>query len=327
MDYLERIGIMLIPEVTVDNLIFAFVFLIQIVILTLIIMRYISIKIRERGRERYWSDTPDDIPPTALAFMLSEKPKGADLLAAEIANFISKGILSTINYNGILQMQITREPNERDNLWDYQYAVFRRIIATAADRNGIITVESFKNNRNQIVGLTWIGIILQAQKELESKGYKKEKTPKELRVRLVTIEAFLMIIGMLRVFVGDRTLLSNGYVIVIPILFIIINILAVKNMKADLSNKGKKSYKQWISFRAFLRHYSKFKDRGTRDVILWRKFLVYGCAFGLSDKLTDEVEDVMTKEIVKSLVASLTGIGLGIAKKTIKSELGLNRRT
>ena len=81
-----------------------------------------------------------------------------------------------------------------------------------------------------------------------------------------------------------------------------------------MSLNGKQAFINWASFRTFLKSYGKFEDRGTRDIIIWRKFLVYACAFDLSDKLKDEVDDLMTKEVIMAVRNSLINMGLGTIK-------------
>ena len=107
---------------------------------------------------------------------------------------------------------------------------------------------------------------------------------------------------------------TKVYLVIIAILLILICKLDVRCSRNNLTNKGKKELKKWMSFKKFLENYGKFSDRGTRDVIIWRKFLVYACAFDLSDKLTDEVNDVMTKEVVKELKKAVVKMGLEFAK-------------
>lgn len=313
-------------EMDTVGLISCMVLLIQFITLIILILRIIFIKLKSGGRERYWDNTPDEIPPYAISYMLYEKPQSDDCIAAEIAGFINKGILKSINTNGQVHLEIMRYPCESDNLWDYQYGIFRKIVQPAANSEGIITIESFRNSRNKVVGLSLVGIIMKIREELIEKGYlKKETKINDAHTKIVTLGAF-SVIGWILLCAEQGTFAFHKLFFVIIPFFFLLCCLAVKDMKSQLTKKGKKSYTAWMSFRAFLKNYGKFEDRGTRDVVIWRKFLVYACAFDLSDKLTDEVNDVMTKEIVLSLKKSLKEIGLNVAKGVIKSEFGLNKR-
>lgn len=80
-----------------------------------------------------------------------------------------------------------------------------------------------------------------------------------------------------------------------------------------LVEEGLTSYNQWRSFKMFLQNYSKFEDRGIRDLAIWKEFLAYGTALDLSEKITSEVDDTVTIKItneVKRIVKEVVGTHL-----------------
>lgn len=318
-EILYRIGSM-----DISRIVGIAVIAIELIILLGFIIRLVILKLKGKGRERYWDNTPSDLPPFAVGMLMYSNERFEDCLAAEIANFIDKGILKANKQGNKVTFKILRQPYESDNLWDYQYKIFRTFIQSKSDSNGVLTMESFKNSGSSSA-FSAPAILFNLRRELVHKGYLTERITEPIRDKVFST-CFILFIVWILVCLNFGKVIIDILVIPIVILVIVIYKVAVTNVKKNLTAKGYQEYKRWISFRRFLNNYGKFEDRGTRDVVIWRKFLVYACAFDLSDKLTDEVNDVMTKEIVLSLKKSLKEIGLNVAKGVIKSEFGLNKR-
>lgn len=292
----------------------------QLLILLRLVIRAIFIKLKDKiVREKYWEDTPDELPPFAVGVLMYGNEKFEDCLAAEIANFIEKGLIRGIKEQGSLKLQIIRGPFENDNLWDYQYTIFRKFIEDKANREGIVSVESFKEN-NSVAALSIPSINFSVRRELVKRDYLKERVIEPCRDKIISGSIITFLVWVV-LSIYMTTVLIDIMIIPIIILLIIMYKIAITNHREDLTDKGVQEYKKWLSFRKFLDNYGKFADRGTIDIVIWRKFLVYACAFDLSDKLTDEVDDLMTKEIVKALKQIFLNIGKNVLKGIGKNML------
>ena len=305
----------------VDNprLLGLIVIAIQFVILTCLLIRLMFLKFKNKGENKYWSDLPSDLPPFAVGYLMSSSKRFADYMASEIAYFIDKGLLRPSKVNDKLSLCIIRNPNEHDGLWKYQNLIFNKFIQEKADANGIVTLDSSKNNsRNLFIPLFATATSLMT--DLSERDYVKEDVVKTVKDKVI-FGTVLCTAFLFPKFV--ETFFSLGFgafditFIGVVFLTIIIHKVAVIDYSCYLSPKGKIEYKQWLSFKRFLNNYAKFEDRGIADVILWKKFLVYASALGVDSKLTDEVNDFMTTEVLREV----RSVFLGIAK-TLGKQIG-----
>ena len=293
-----------------ENILWFIVISIQLIIIFCLLIRFMFIKMRSRGKEKYWEDTPDDLPPFAACALLEEKGIFDNCLAAEIAYFIYKGMLKPLYNNGNLKLQILRSPNANDKLWSYQIMIFRSLIQNFANSDGVVSYDNLTSSK---VGVDTLGIIFTLTSELKEKGYYNSNLKTSVKDKII-IAIVISIFIWFYICLNNMKLFLDIMMIPVIILAVIMIILSKNNLYKKLSPKGKQAFNNWASFRAFLRNYGKFEDRGTRDIIIWRKFLVYACAFDLSDKLEDEVDDLMTKEIIMAARKALLNIGIGIVK-------------
>lgn len=294
----------------VENILWLFIISVQLIIIFCLLIRLMLIKIRSKGKEKYWEDVPDDLPPFAACALIEEMKIFDNCLAAEIANFINKGILKPLFYNGKLQLQILRYPNADDNLWIYQAMIFRSLIRNFSDSNGIVDYDN--PNYNEI-GVNTLEILFTLRNELQKKGYYNSNHKVSIRDKII-LTTVIGTSAWIYICLHNMKLFLSPMIIPVIILTVIMLVLSKNNLYKDLSQKGKQVFTNWTSFRAFLKNYGKFEDRGTRDIILWRKFLVYASAFDLADKLKDEVDNLMTKEIITAVKRSLVNMGIGVVK-------------
>lgn len=293
-----------------ENILWFIVIGIQLIVIFCLLIRFMFIKKRSRGKEKYWEDTPDDLPPFAACALLEEIKIFDNCLAAEIAYFINKGILKSSYNNGKLKVHILRYPDHNDKLWKYQIMIFRSLIQNFADSNGVVSYENLNSNQ---VTVDTLGILFTLKSELKENGYYNSNLKKSVKDKICAV-TIISIITWIYVCVHNMKLFLNIMMIPIIILIIIMLKLSINNLYKELSLNGKQAFINWASFRTFLNNYGKFDDRGSRDIIIWRKFLVYACAFDLSDKLKDEVDDLMTKEVIIAVRKSLINMGLGTIK-------------
>ena len=294
----------------IENILWLFIISIQLIVIFCLLIRFMFIKRRSRGKEKYWEDTPDDLPPFAACALIEEMKIFDNCLAAEIANFINKGILKPLFYNGKLQLQILRYPNADDNLWIYQAMIFRSLIRNFSDSNGIVDYDN--PNYNEI-GVNTLEILFTLRNELQKKGYYNSNHKVSIRDKII-LTTVIGTSAWIYICLHNMKLFLSPMIIPVIILTVIMLVLSKNNLYKDLSQKGKQVFTNWTSFRTFLKNYGKFEDRGTRDIILWRKFLVYASAFDLADKLKDEVDNLMTKEIITAVKRSLVNMGIGVVK-------------
>ena len=293
-----------------ENVLWFIVICIQLITIFCLFIRLLFIKKRSRGKEKYWEDTPDDLPPFAACALLEEIKIFDNCLAAEIAYFINKGILKPSYNNRKLKIHILRYPDHNDKLWRYQIMIFRSLIQNFADSNGVVSYNNLNSNQ---VAVDTLGILFTLKGELKENGYYNSNLKKSVKDKICAV-TIISIITWIYVCVHNMKLFLNIMMIPIIILIIIMLKLSINNLYKELSLNGKQAFINWASFRTFLKSYGKFEDRGTRDIIIWRKFLVYACAFDLSDKLKDEVDDLMTKEVIMAVKSSLINMGLGTIK-------------
>ncbi len=306
----------------VDNprLLGLIVIAIQFIILTCLLIRLMFLKFKNRGKNKYWSDLPSDLPPFAVGHLMSSSERFADYMASEIAYFIDKGLVKPSKVNNKLSLHIIRNPNEDDGLWEYQNLIFKNFIQEKADVNGMVTLDSFKNNSgNLLIPLFNIGVSLTS--DLKERGYVKEDVVKNVKDKVIfgtlictafLFPKFVEMFFSLGFGAFDITFIG------VVFLTIIIYKVAVIDYTCYLSPKGKIEYKQWLSFKRFLNNYAKFEDRGVIDVIVWKKFLVYASALDVDNKLTDEVNDFMTTEVLREIRSIFLGIAKNIGKQIAK---------
>lgn len=313
----------------VDNprLLGLIVIAIQFIILTCLLIRLMFLKFKNKGENKYWSDLPSELPPFAVGHLMSSSERFADYMASEIAYFIDKGLIRPSKVNDKLSLQIIRNPSEDDGLWEYQNLIFKNFIQGKVDVNGIVTLDSFKNNsRNLLLPLFVIASSLMS--DLTERGYVKEDVVKTVKDKVI-FGTVICTVFLFMIFVPTFFNLGFGAFditfIGVVFLTIIIHKVAIIDYTCYLSTKGKIEYKQWLSFKSFLNNYAKFEDRGVVDVVIWKKFLVYASALDVDNKLTDEVNDFMTTEVLREIrsifLCVAKNIGKQIGKQMMKDVL------
>lgn len=106
------------------------------------------------------------------------------------------------------------------------------------------------------------------------KFYETHGTPKVLGI-LVLIIAFIMFMYAMGL---EIDFIPTYFLIVVAIIFFIYALLIDKK-----TIKGSEHYDKWRAFKNFLKDFGTFELKELPEIVLWERYLVYACIFGLAE--------------------------------------------
>jgi len=108
----------------------------------------------------------------------------------------------------------------------------------------------------------------------------------------------------IRVFgVAYQTNLIEIALILAPLISVILaklNILMkIKGKIAVLTEQGSQEKEEWNALVNYMKHFSKFDEKGVPDLILWEQYLVYATTFGIADEVIKQMKARYPEVFVK----------------------------
>lgn len=291
---------------SLNNLLMIIVFTVQFIILIKYLIKTKMLDYHSIGGEKYWSTLPEDLPPYVAAYIVSASDKKiGNSYAGELAMFIDKGYLTPIKINDTYAYYFNKTVEDDNTLWQYEKNLFNILYYKIANGKGQLSLDDFKKVENDrgksfsVITDIVMSVGLVSYKEMCEKGYFENyliNGHSSGRKKKNIFETLLFVCTLILVFLMPKMIIAavtlKLYWIIFAYIFgVILFVLKRSERREILTEKGKESCKKWTSFKKFLSNYSKFEDRGVRDIILWHEALAYATSFGIADKLSDEVNE------------------------------------
>lgn len=108
----------------------------------------------------------------------------------------------------------------------------------------------------------------------------------------------------IRIFgIAYQTNLIEMTLILTPLIAMILaklNILMkIKGKIAVLTLQGSQEKEEWNALVNYMKHFSKFEEKGVPDLILWEQYLVYATTFGIADEVIKQMKAKYPEVFVK----------------------------
>ncbi len=163
------------------------------------------------------------------------------------------------------------------------------ISAVASSFDGRFTMKQFENyakDHNKSIDSKMELFLSQTKREIASRGYY------ERRPAFLTVSSVLGTLGILGAIA--ILLLSGGWLVYIPVGFIIFGVLLIiaSSGKTRLSKKGEYDYAVWQGLKKYMLEFSRMKEYGVPELTLWEEYLVYATMMGISKKVCDQLRMV-----------------------------------
>ena len=98
-----------------------------------------------------------------------------------------------------------------------------------------------------------------------------------------------LVFGVIIAVMGFSTELGNGFISIIGGGFLIVFSLMLFFVPNDIfgrwTKEGRIFYLKWSNFRKFLKDNSLIKEHPPESIVVWKKYLIYGAALGVSDNV------------------------------------------
>lgn len=134
----------------------------------------------------------------------------------------------------------------------------------------------------------FIYMFVQSRKRIEydlldktSRIYKVKRNARIISIVILVILLFVFVY----LYATNHFVRDSGILLIIAVLFVIALLKYISYAKKR-TEIGALSYKQWKSFRRFLKDFSFMDDANLPEITLWEKYLVYAIVLGCADKLS-----------------------------------------
>ena len=125
--------------------------------------------------------------------------------------------------------------------------------------------------------------------EKETEGKKAEYFDDAGYSLSILIAIVGLVFGVIIAVMGFSTELGNGFISIIGGGFLIVFSLMLFFVPNDIfgrwTKEGRIFYLKWSNFRKFLKDNSLIKEHPPESIVVWKKYLIYGAALGVSDNV------------------------------------------
>jgi uncharacterized membrane protein len=216
---------------------------------------------------------------------VADKERGR-VFSATLMSLAYKGYVrfDSDEHNNLLVTVI--ENTAKKSLTSSEQNFYNMIVTVAEDSNGKFTMKEFKRyaeNHSQYIDRSIDDFLAETKREIAQKEYY------ERRSSISTACSVLGTIGI--VFSILLLFLTKGWLLYFPLGLLVFGILMTiaGNRKNRLSEKGEYDYAVWHGLEKYMLEFSRMKEYGVPQLVLWEEYLVYATMMGISEKVCEQL--------------------------------------
>lgn len=241
----------------------------------------------------YTRDIPEGSSPGGAANLfyyyksgISDKERGR-VFSATLMSLARKGYVRFDNDDHNNLVVTTIGNTAKKNLTSSEQRFFNIISSVSEESDGKFTMEQFKRyaeDHSKYIDESMDDFLAETKREIAAKGYY------ERRPGISTACSVLGAIGI--VFSILLFILIKGWLLYLPLGLLVFGILMTiaGSRKNRLSAKGEYDYAVWHGLEKYMLEFSRMKEYGVPQLVLWEEYLVYATMMGISEKVCEQLK-------------------------------------